>query len=225
MILEWMIYHVPDYLSVGDRACSLLPQQPGFKAQIGGFNLDSANPQACTLTFWSTVRDYVKFMDQERDSALVRYQERKREMIEVALFSATMTFPGEFPSVLESLEKATVLRVADCHIKTDRQDHFVAVERDVWIPGISWRDGMFAGIFSKALNSQSRFLVTTFWQDLEAHASYHLNVYPDLSQTANASEDVRNMNRSLVKLEPSWLVRPSSERFAKPLSVHHPILR
>jgi hypothetical protein len=225
LILEWMIYHVPDYFSVGVSGQSLLPQQPGFRGQIGGFNMESANPQACTLSFWSDVRTYVKFMDQERDSALVRYQQRKREMIEVSLFNAAIEFPGEFKSVLECLGNATVLRVADCQVKADRQDHFVTAEKDVWIPGMRWRDGMFAGVFSKALNSPSRFLVSTLWKDLDAQASYHLNVVPNLSEIANPGEDVRNLTLTLVKLEPSWLVAPSGDRVVKPMSVYHPVLR
>jgi len=216
---------MPDYLSVGEVGRSPLQQQQGFCGQIGGFNLESSNPQACTLTFWSSVRAYVKFMERERESALARYQERKREMIEVALFNSSITFPDESQAVLECLEKSAILRVTDCRIRAEKEDHFVSVEKDVWIPGMSWSEGMLAGIFSKAMNDEPRYLVTTFWKDLHAHNNYHQNVFPDLSETANSGEDVCQMSRSLLKLEPSWFVRPAGDKFVKPISLYNPIIR
>ena len=78
------------------------------------------------------------------------------------------------------------------------------------MPGMAQADGMLGGVFSRCRAADTRYLVTTLWEDREAHARYVEECLPRLRGQAQVECDVERLDAHLVQLESSWRVLATS---------------
>lgn len=209
MLFKWIVCKVqPDnrkQFSVSQEAWSSLASVNGFIAQFGGWDLKN-DGDACILGIWQDKASYDYFMTEVHDEIFeANSQKSTYEEIATELFNVEMDMIGEKGNLVEALESGNYLRVADCIVKPENEEHFVNAQKDVWVPAMSDAKGMIGGNFSKSLND-SRYIVTTLWSEKELHDSYSQKVVPVMREQANVSDDLKSMIGRLVKLESSWSV-------------------
>ena len=202
-------------LAVGARFCGILlfrlANVQGFRGQVGGWNLKSSG-QACILALWQDEDAYRKFMEHEHDEIVSdSKQEETINAVYVTLFRSVLDMPGELKELHCCFNVGAVLRVTDCILKPGREEHFLEAERDIWAPKMGNSAGMLGGIFSKSIEQEQHYLVTTFWRSLEDHANYVRDVFPEISSKARPDNDISELTSSLVNLEPNWTVLPATK--------------
>lgn len=208
--VKWVTCSVRD----GDRSrfdaaqqrWSRIADQPGLVAQAGGW--DRTAPAACVLACWSGAAAYRDFMEQRHDQAAADTgQAGTYESIEVATGESELEMPGAARTLAEAVSAGVFLRVADCQVHPGRREHFAAVQRETWLPGMSAAPGMLGGLFSRL--GDHRYLVTTWWSSADLHDRYAREQVPVLRRTAAAGDDLAALRGYGVALEPAWLVLPS----------------
>ena len=183
----------------GQVEWSRLASLDGFCAQFGGWC--SIRPhEAFIVGIWRDAAACDAFMRDTHDAiADAAAQAETYDEIRVARFEVALDMPGtrdgRESSMLPSIRSARALRFADCRVRPDRFEHFAAVQRDVWRPGV--RDtGMLGGYFSVCADNSSdnsskdapdgsmRAIVTTLWPDDESHTRYTETRLPALRARA-----------------------------------------
>lgn len=213
MLLKWIMCRVSEPLRVPFSAAqskwNQLSKVPGFLGQFGGWNLKS-NEEACIVAMWEDESHYKQFMRQQHDK-IVRHNDQMTtyESIDVSLLRPKFDMPGCRESMRASLQDACALRIADCFVKPECEEHFVKMQQEVWIPNMCKAEGMLAGAFSKVEHEPSRYMVTTLWKSLETHEEYAEKVLPALRKSSNVSDDLEQLTGGLVPLNKDWLVIPN----------------
>jgi hypothetical protein len=196
-----------DRFDAAQRSWSQIADQPGLIAQAGGWDL--AAPAACVLGCWTGAQEYRDFMAGRHDQvAAGSGQAGTYQAIEVATGASELTMPGAAGSLGAAVSGGVFLRVADCQVRPGRREHFVAAQRETWLPAMAAADGMLGGLFSRL--GEYRYLVTTWWSSAGAHDRYAREDVPALRRAAGAADDVASLRGYGVALEPGWLVLPSS---------------
>ena len=159
---------------------------------------------------WQDESHYQQFMKQQHDK-IVRHNDQMNtyDSIDVSLLTPTYDMPGCRESMMASLQDACALRIADCFVKPECEEHFVEMQHEIWIPGMCKADGMLAGVFSKVEHEPSRYMVTTLWESVEAHNAYSEKILPSLRSKSKVSEDVAQIVGGIVPLNQDWLVLPT----------------
>jgi heme-degrading monooxygenase HmoA len=214
MLIKWIVCDVAE--SKKERFCHAQQQWAevagldGFLGQVGGWDVKTPG-HACLVALWDSPEQYQTFMAGAHE-AIVRKnaQADTYDAIAVALFEAVWEMPGQCGSLARALALGTVLRVADCAVRDDRREHFLEVQRSVWMPGMAQAEGMLGGVFSQLRAANTRYLVATLWEDREAHARYVGECWPRLRAQAQVERDVERLDAHLVQLEPSWRVLSTS---------------
>jgi heme-degrading monooxygenase HmoA len=213
MLLKWIMCRVSEELrvpfSTSQSKWRQLSQVQGFLGQVGGWDL-KAKDEACILAMWQDESHYKQFMKLHHDK-IVRHNHQMNtyESIDVSLLTPTYDMPGCRDSMMESLQEACALRIADCFVKPDREAHFAQMQKEVWIPNMCKAEGMLAGVFSKVEQDQSHYMVTSLWSSLESHNQYAEKLVPTLRECADVNEDLEMIAGRLVPLDRDWLVLPS----------------
>ncbi len=140
MLIKWIVCKVKpeDHtrFSKAQEAWGELSGAEGFIAQFGGWDLKN-NGDACILGLWRDKESYDKFMNSVHDKVFEgNAQENTYESISVSLFDAVLDMPGLHENLVASLSEGRYLRVADCNVKPDHINHFVTVQRELWIPAM-----------------------------------------------------------------------------------------
>jgi hypothetical protein len=196
--VKWITCEVDDHdgFDAAQRRWSAIAGTPGLIVQTGGW--DSKSPTACVLGCWTDAGTYKTFMEQRHDQVFGDSgQQRTYRSIEVATGESELTMPG-------TLGKGALLRVADCQVRPERREHFVTVQREVWIPRMAVAEGMLGGLFSRL--GEDRYLVTSGGAAADAHRRYGQEDVPALRDTAGAGDDLVSLRGYAVPLEPEWLV-------------------
>jgi hypothetical protein len=76
-------------------------------------------------------------------------QDTTFENIEVTLLKPTYSMPGVHKNMLDCLQLAKAIRVSDCTVFPEREEHFTQSETNIWIPGMAQAPGMLAGSSTK----------------------------------------------------------------------------
>ncbi|MFG2907613.1 DUF4937 domain-containing protein [Kitasatospora sp. NPDC048286] len=191
--------------AAGQRRWSAISDQPGLIGQAGGWAPDG--DRALLLALWSDEPVYARFMRERHDPAAAHADQRAGYTeIAVATGPVVLTMPGAAPSLPAALARATTLRAADCLLRPGRADHFLAVQHEVWAPGMAAADGMLGGTVTRL--APDRYLVTTLWATPAAHHAYTVHHLPALLARADVPADVRTLTGHLLPLEPTWRVVP-----------------
>ncbi|MFE4519683.1 DUF4937 domain-containing protein [Kitasatospora sp. NPDC056783] len=191
--------------AAGQRRWSAISDQPGLVGQTGGWTPGA--DRALLLALWADEAAYTRFMGERHDhTAALAGRHHAHTAIEVATGPVVLTMPGAAPSLPDALNRATVLRAADCRLHPGRADHFLDVQRRLWAPGMA-AAGMLGGAVTRL--AADRYLVTSLWTTPAAHHAYTTHHLPALLPRAAVPTDVHTLTGQLLPLEPSWLVLPA----------------
>ncbi|MFI5987075.1 DUF4937 domain-containing protein [Streptomyces sp. NPDC051555] len=194
-----------EFFSAGQGAWSVISDQPGLVGQVAGW--DAATGRAHVLGLWRDAEAYGRFMDDRHDEVFAGSgQGDGYTSIETAGGATVLEMAGDAADLARALDGATLLRAADCRVLPGREEHFMAVQREVWAPGMAAAGGMLAGVVTRL--AEQRYLVTTLWSGPEAHERYAAAHLPALLARAGLDEDLRSTTGHLIPLEPHWRVLP-----------------
>lgn len=195
MLIKWVRCRVTDRdaFAAGQRGWEPLSDVPGFLGQCGGWSLREPGV-AHVFAWWRSARDHAEFLSGSHDR-LAAPQTGTYVGIDVRLFDRKLTIgagPGD----------GSMVRLAHCHVRRGREDHFAEVQREVWNPGMT-ASGSSGGLFGHA---GSEFLVLTWWPSEQDHTRYQRERFPGLREAAGAADDLEAVTGDLVALEPAWTV-------------------
>jgi heme-degrading monooxygenase HmoA len=192
--------------ATGQEAWAALAEVDGFIAQTGGWSCGD-DSLAIILAFWEGAAAYEHFLRNIHDAIFESNgQEGSYTEITVSLFEKVFEMPCACSSLRHSINSENFIRIVDCRVELDRNDHFLDVQKTVWGPGMGRAVGMLGGCFARGRDDRLRYLVTTFWESEDAHTLYRQGVFSSLRDRARPDEDCSSIDRALVRVEPSWRV-------------------
>jgi quinol monooxygenase YgiN len=201
MLIKWITCHVTDRddFDRGQRRWEELSQLAGFVGQGGGWSR-STPENAHIFGCWEDRSSYDRFMAESHDRVAVT-QLAAYDAIEVRFFESLLTIGEGFSADLAGTQ---VVRLAHCRVRSDRREHFVAAQADVWNPGIAAAPGMLGGVFGTS--GETEFLVLTEWDSGEDHQRHVTDRFPRLRERSGAAEDLEQIAGDLIVIEPAWTV-------------------
>ncbi|MGW4379402.1 DUF4937 domain-containing protein [Kitasatospora sp. NPDC004531] len=207
---KWIGCTVPvaarERFSAAQGAWSAIGDQPGLVGQVGGW--DPATGRAQVLGLWADAAAHRRFVRERHDAVIAGNRQGDTYTgIDVAAGETVLEMPGDASDLPHALERAALLRVADCRLLPDRTEHFLDVQRTVWAPGMAAAGGMLAGTVARL--EADRYLVATLWSDTAAHRRYAARHLPALLARAAVGSDLRSITGHLLPLEPGWRVLPT----------------
>ncbi len=206
---KWISCRVPEAarerFSTAQGAWSTISDQPGLVGQVGGW--DPATGCAHLLGLWTDEEAYRCFMRERHDAVVAGNQQGTIcSTTDVATGEIVLQMAGDAAGLPHALERAALLRVADCRLLPGREEHFLDVQRTVWAPGMAAAGGMLAGVVTRV--EDHRYLVTTLWSDFAAHQRYTARHLPALRSRATPEGDLQTMTGHVLPLEAAWGVFP-----------------
>jgi hypothetical protein len=123
------------------------------------------------------------------------------DKVEVCLFERRMDIGGRSPA---DFADASLMRLAHCRVKVNRQTHFIDAQAEIWNPGMMQARGMCGGVFAQSGGGE--FLVLSMWASLTDHERYLSERFSSLRQLSGAEDDLDGIAGDLVELEPAWTV-------------------
>jgi heme-degrading monooxygenase HmoA len=207
MLFKLIVATVPDDLRTKfsesqASAWTGLESVPGFIAQIGGWEIDRPN-SAVLVAYWKSEKLYSDFMREQHDSLADRQRETYSSL-RVATGHVIMTIKEADPCV--AIARAGLVRIADLTLRPDSSPLFLAMQFDIWRPGLVSSGGMIGNTLARLGRLPDRFGSTTFWTSRDALRSFLETVYPALSVQAKLKEQLEEMITYHIPLEPSWSV-------------------
>ena len=207
MLFKLIVATVPDDLRTKfsesqASAWSGLESVPGFIAQIGGWESDRPN-SAVIVAYWKNEQLYSDFMREQHDS-LADCQRNTYSALRVDTGHVIMTIKETDPRV--AIARAGMIRISDLTLRPDSSPLFLAMQFDIWRPGLVSSGGMIGNTLSRLGRLPDRFASTTFWRGSDALRSFLETVYPALSVQAKLKEHLEKMISYHIPLEPSWSV-------------------
>jgi len=180
----------------------------GFCGQIGGWAIN-ATDLAVIVGLWADRDTYETFMRDVHDRIFEGNGQRGTyDSIDVSLWNSLLPIPGTASPAAAAVRSAGVVRLARCHVKPDRTDHFIEAQRTIWNPGMAAAGGMLAGWFSRRHQNPDEFLVCTLWQDLHEHRRYREGLFAQLRRRAEVDHDCTHVDGRLISVADDWRVVP-----------------
>lgn len=208
MLVKWITCEVDEskisLFSTAQEKWGRLREVDGFLGQIGGWGLHRPN-KACILACWSDYPSYKQFMEKHHDEIFENSNQKNTyKTISVALYEKEFDISeAEFTKVMN---KAAILRIADCLVGSEDQVLFERMQQEVWNPGMAESTGMLAGVFCKDPILNGKYLVATVWDHIDSHRRYVENEFPLLQQHSGIKEQAVQVTGNVIELEPKWLV-------------------
>lgn len=207
MLFKLIVATVPDDLRTKfsesqASAWSGLESVPGFIAQIGGWETDRPN-SAVIIGYWKNEQLYSNFMREQHD-ALADCQRNTYSGLRVDSGHVIMTMKETDPRA--AIARAGMVRISDITLRPDSSPLFLAMQFDIWRPGLVSSGGMIGNTLCRLGRLPDRFASTTFWRDREALRNFLETLYPVLSVQAKLKEHLEEMITYHILLEPSWNV-------------------
>ncbi|MEN1936066.1 DUF4937 domain-containing protein [Paenibacillus sp. 102] len=173
----------------------------GFHGQLGGWNED----EACVFTVWENMNTYQKFMNEMHDPIFHNSNQKDTYVsCEIELFQTL--FDIKATSFTNVLAKTPFVRAAVCDVKRGREENFLHIQETVWNKGMEKSEGMLGGVVGRSLKNFNRYVVLSFWENEMSHQRYVKEIFPDLYELANITEDVENINGKQVACLKEWSV-------------------
>ncbi|HEX3445343.1 MAG TPA: DUF4937 domain-containing protein [Chthoniobacterales bacterium] len=179
-----------------------LESVPGFVAQIGGW-VEGRPDSAVIVAYWKNEQFYADFMRQQHDSFAVR-QRDTYSALRVNTGHVILTIKEADPR--DAIAKTAVMRISDITLRQDSSPLFLAMQFEIWRPGLVSSGGMLGNTLSRLGRLPDRFASTSFWMSRDALYNFQETVYPVLSIQAKLKDHVGEMVSYHVPLEPSWSV-------------------
>src|SRR5258708_14018329 len=140
-----------------------LESVPGFMAQIGGW-VDDRPDSAAIVAYWKSEKFYSDFMQEQHDS--FAHQRDTYSALRVHTGHVILTMKEADPRV--AIAKAGVLRVSDLTLRRDSSPLFLAMQFDIWRPGLVSSGGMLGNTLSRFGPLPHRFPSTTLFDNATA---------------------------------------------------------
>lgn len=210
MYIKWIVCNVPlslknDFSSAQQKWIGTNSAK-GFIAQAGGWNLNDET-EACIISFWESEDSLTYFMQNLHDQIVSENkQDQFYSSITVDHFKSIIMMEGESSTLLEAINNAELLRIANCTVKGNSIEHFEEVQKDIWKPGMRSAQGMLGDYFSKSVSSTNKYLVSTFWDSQENHKNYVNKILPELREKADAANDLDMITGKQILLVDSWKI-------------------
>ena len=203
MLVKIIVFEVVDAAAHdrSQRAWSALSSTPGFIGQTGGW---THNQRALMAAFWESEAAHTAFMKRGHDT-LERELLGSHRAIDIILAHELIPVGGE-SDLTAAVRAATYLRVMDCRVVSQRVEHFVAIERDVWAPAMAASPGMLCGSFAGAIDDPQQFVVATLWRDERAHDAYQRDRFPAAYTAAGVETDTTRIAGQYARIVPEWCV-------------------
>jgi heme-degrading monooxygenase HmoA len=207
MVFKLIVVTVPEDLRAKFTASQAdawkgLDSVPGFLAQVGGWEMQEES-RAVIVAYWKNEQLYSDFMRQQHDS-FADLQSETYSGLEVHTGHVIMTIKETDPRV--AIAEAGIVRVSDLILRADSSPLFLAMQFDVWRPGLITSGGMLGNTVSRLGRLPDRFASATFWRDSDALQNFLETTYAALSAQAKLKDHVEEMVTYHVRLEPSWRV-------------------
>ncbi|MFJ8887708.1 DUF4937 domain-containing protein [Streptomyces sp. NPDC102402] len=204
----WVPVAARGQFSAAQSGWSTISDQPGLVGQVGGWDSDTG--RAHLLGLWTDAEAYRCFMSGRHDAVAAdnRHSASYTEM-DIATGEIIFEMVGDTADLPHALERAALLRVADCRLLPGRKEHFLEAQRSVWAPGMAAAGGMLAGVVTRL--GANRYLVTTLWSGSAVHQSYTTQHLPALRSRATPESDIQSMTGHVLPLEASWRVLPDQQ--------------
>jgi len=207
MLFKLIVATVPEDLRTKFSASqasawSGLDSVPGFLAQVGGWEIQEES-LAVIVAYWKNEQLYADFMRQQHDS-FADHQRETYSALKVHTGHVIMTIKETDPRV--AIAEAGVVRVSDLILRADSSPLFLAMQFDVWRPGLVSSGGMLGNTVSRLGRLPDRFASATFWRNSDALQNFLETTYPALSAQAKLKDHVEEMVAYHARLEPSWRV-------------------
>jgi heme-degrading monooxygenase HmoA len=183
-------------------AWSELKSVPGFLAQVGGWETERSDC-AVIIAYWKNEQLYADFMAKQHD-LLAERQRDTYAALQINSGHVIMTIKESDPRI--PIADAKMVRVTDLTLRPDSSPMFMAMQFEVWRPGLMSSSGMLGNTVTRLGRLPDRFASTTFWKSGEALCSYLQTIYPALSVQAKLKDHVADLVTYHAPLEPSWSV-------------------
>lgn len=146
MICKWVTCVAdPGPFAAAQSRWSVIVEQPGLIGQVGGW--DDTTGEVRILGVWDGPSSYDQFLRSRHDAVVEQAgQAGTHRSLTTAVGPAVFAMAGDAGSLRAAIRQGGLLRVADCTVRPERAEHFVAVQRDVWAPGMAAAGGMLAGL-------------------------------------------------------------------------------
>lgn len=178
----------------------------GFIAQTGGWDLINKN-EACIISFWKNKELYEIFMRDLHDEIINdNKQANTYNQIFVEYFTSIFIMEGAAGTLKEAIQKGNLLRIANCIVKPEKIKHFEIMQSEIWLPGMRVSKGMLGGMFSKNENNNLKYLVSTFWDNIQNHTNYSHNKLPHLQEESDAANDISEITGKQILIVNTWRV-------------------
>jgi heme-degrading monooxygenase HmoA len=210
MFIKWIVCKVPldlkDKFSFAQEKWIRTKSVNGFIAQTGVWNLKD-DSEACIISFWES-EDALKYFMQNLHDQIVseNNQDQFYSSITVNHYNSIINMDGKSSTLKEAIKNAELLRIADCKVKNDRVKHFENVQEYIWKPEMKKANGMLGGSFSISVNNTNKYSVATFWDSLENHNNYVIEILPRPHEKANAVNDLDRIVGKQILLVNSWKI-------------------
>ena len=210
MYIKWIVCNVPvslkDKFSFAQEKWIRTKSAKGFITQAGGWNLKD-NSEAFIISFWESkdaLEDFMKNLHHKIVSE--NTQDKYYSSIIVDHFNSILSMDGESSTLSQAINNAKLLRIADFYVQSNRIDHFEKVQKDIWKPGMKKANGMLGGSFSISVNNTNKYSISTFWDSLENHNNYVIEILPQLHEKADAVNDINRIIGKQILLVDSWKI-------------------
>ncbi|WP_433832897.1 DUF4937 domain-containing protein [Actinoplanes sp. CA-015351] len=198
MLVKWITCQTSTRAAFGQgqHAWAELQGVPGFLGQAGGWGREAAQ----IVGFWSDPDHYQAFMGRDHDR-IAAHQAGTYDDVRVRVLDRRLDIGGGFPADLTAV---ALLRLAHCHVRPGRQDHFVGTQKEVWNPGMTAAPGMCGGVFAQS--GETEFLVLSAWRSAADHQHYLDDHFNTLRDRAELAADLVAITGDVINLEPTWTV-------------------
>jgi heme-degrading monooxygenase HmoA len=181
---------------------SELKSVPGFLVQVGGWETERSD-SAVIIAYWKNEQSYADFMAKQHD-LLAERQRNTYSALQISCGHVIMTIKESDPRI--PIAEAEMIRVTDLTLPPDYSPTFLAMQFDVWRPGLMSSNGMLGNTVTRLGRLPDRFASTTFWRSGEALCGYLEIIYPALSVQAKLKDHIKDLVSYHARLEPSWSV-------------------
>ncbi len=209
MHIKWIICEVKEgfekEFSIAQEQWGATRGATGFIGQIGGWDLNHSRT-ACIISFWKAEHYLKQFMKDTHDSIFFKNtQSEFYDTIQVGHFDSLSVRHDNYTPLLEALNYAEGIQVAEYIVRKEKVELFESVQKDIWVPEIKKIQGMLGTDIAKAIDNKPEYLVSTFWdkvQNLDKYAKQKMQEYTSI----NMKNDIKTIITRNILLSDSWRI-------------------
>ncbi len=210
MVIKWIVCDIKNKFK---KEFSLAQEQwietqnaIGFIGQVGGWDLENKKT-ACIISFWENEKSLKLFMKNIHDKIFFNNnQSEYYTSISVDYFNSLLEMEVQFNSLIDTLNNVKMLKVEVWKVKQEKIKYFEMVQKNIWFPKMKKVKGMSGGYYSKAVNDSSRYLVSTFWDDIGDYKSYIERELTGHKVNANIKNEINQKTERQILLVDSWKI-------------------